>query len=368
MPARRLALSGQRWGWLALCQYILGETVCSSSNFYLGVALRTTLRANPSLRYTSMLLAINNFPQEVVLTSSPLLLIAFMSLHFAVHCQQVVFMSPHFTVHRQQVVFMSPHFTVHCQQVVSMSPDFTVHCQQVVFMSPHFTVHCQQVVFMSPHFTVHCQQVVFMSPHFTVHCQQVVFMSPHFTVHCQQVVFLSPHFTVHCQQVVFMSPHFTVHCQQVVFMSSHFTVHCQQVVLCSCLLTSQFIVSRLCSCLPTSQFIVNRLCCVHVSSLHSSLSTGCVVFMSPYFTVHCQLLPWVRCAHTVVTRTLTRREFVNNSYPWFDRSCLYQLYPPPSPPSPLNLSSPLLLCRKSRLVCEFGTGVFKIGLTCPENT
>ena len=54
---RRLALQGQHWDWLAWYQYtVLDETVSLICNFYLNVAASTAVWAEPSLRYTNMLL------------------------------------------------------------------------------------------------------------------------------------------------------------------------------------------------------------------------------------------------------------------------------------------------------------------------
>ena len=52
-PARRL---GQRWDWLARCQYTSSEVESWICSFYLSAAARQIIRADPSLRYTRMLL------------------------------------------------------------------------------------------------------------------------------------------------------------------------------------------------------------------------------------------------------------------------------------------------------------------------
>ena len=49
-------LKGQRWDWLAWSQYTVGEIESLICNFYHGVAAPTLVWADPSLRYTSMLL------------------------------------------------------------------------------------------------------------------------------------------------------------------------------------------------------------------------------------------------------------------------------------------------------------------------
>ena len=53
--ARRLELQSQRWDWLARCQYAVTRRDSLICHFSLSVAARTSVRADPSLGYTSTL-------------------------------------------------------------------------------------------------------------------------------------------------------------------------------------------------------------------------------------------------------------------------------------------------------------------------
>ena len=56
-PASRLALKGQRWDWSARCQYtVTGWDRKLDLLFYLSVAARKIVFADPSLKYARMLL------------------------------------------------------------------------------------------------------------------------------------------------------------------------------------------------------------------------------------------------------------------------------------------------------------------------
>ena len=55
-PARRLVFLGQCWDWLAQCQYTVTWWNSFICNLFLTVAACTIVCADPSLRYTSLLL------------------------------------------------------------------------------------------------------------------------------------------------------------------------------------------------------------------------------------------------------------------------------------------------------------------------
>ena len=55
--ARRLTLLGQRWDWLARCQYtVIDEEASLICRFYHGVVARTRVNVDPFLRNTGLML------------------------------------------------------------------------------------------------------------------------------------------------------------------------------------------------------------------------------------------------------------------------------------------------------------------------